>query len=218
MYYYDTNENLIKDSFKTKKKQGLANILHDKKGNIIEIDFYKSNGNAVEREIIEVYKVDENGYRTEHDTYCGNKDTLHYKEYIKNNTNGLEIEVIKVNNRGIIISTVNKAYDEKGNQTDYKLFKRDTLKTEIRHKYDDKGNNTEWCTFNNGKLEVKWTNTYDKNGTLVESTGFKADSSSSHNFTIHFENFDKEGNWLKWVEMKDGKPIEIKERTIEYYP
>jgi hypothetical protein len=216
---YDTGEHLLKDSNNEFMGNSWTVYLYDAKGNRIERDQYYSDSGKSKRGVTELYKVDERGYKIEEDCYWGNKDSLNYKAYIKNNEQGQEIEKATFDDKGKPFIKVVRVYDAKGNQVEYQMYnKHDSLERRETFKYDDKDNEIEWCTYNStGKLESKTTVKYGDKGNISESEMVTERGSSSDHYANHYDNFDKEGNWLKKVSMANGKPEIIEERVIEYY-
>ncbi len=59
---------------------------------------------------------------------------------------------------------------------------------------------------------------YDTNDNLIEECDqCDLDNYSNRTLTYKYDNTDTAGNWLKRITFQDDKPVEIKERKIEYY-
>lgn len=93
--------------------------------------------------------------------------------------------------------------------------------------YDNKGNNTEWISvYNNKKTTSKSSYKFDKYGNEIEYINSSnddvlfADGTSgkgiSETRTKTYSSYDKNMNWLKMIEYRNGVPVSIKERVIIY--
>lgn len=216
---YDTAEHLLKDSSNDFMGTTWSIYLYDNKGYRIERDqYYLDRGKAI-RGITEIYKLDDKGNKIEEDSYWGNKDSLNYKACIKNNGRGQETEKTTLDYKGNPFIKVLRRYDDKGNQVEYQRYNNhDSLESKTTYQFDKNGNEIENCTYKkDGKLESKGTSKYDDKGNHTESKSMKEGGSVLSIYSNRYENFDKEGNWLKCTNMRDGKPEIITERTIEYY-
>ena len=67
-----------------------------------------------------------------------------------------------------------------------------------------------------GSLRSKDTYKYDEKGNKIEENMYNSDGSLRSKYTYKYE-FDKQGNWIKKIEFKDGIPEYILERQYEYY-
>jgi hypothetical protein len=165
--------------------------------------------------VTEIYKVDDKGNRIEVDSYWGNKYSLKYKTLIKYNDKGLETENANYNGKGKPGYKLVSIYDDKGNETEHEFYICDSLKSKSTWTYDEKGNQLVGRTYKkDGTLESSRWNKYDDKSNLIESVT----SGSSHKYYGNcYQNYDKEGNWLRDLYLADGKPGTITERVIEYY-
>lgn len=213
---YDSNEHLVKDS-------GGLNVeiyQYDEKGNMIRrVQYYYpfpfSNSIKPKIGITDIYKIDKNGNEIEDDCFWGNKDSLNYKACIEYNISGQELKRTCFDNEGKSFSKVIRIYNTKGNQTEYQFYTHDTLERKTKNKFDTNGNEIESCTYKkDGELENKYS--WDDKGNLVEFDYTEANGSVAR-YSYHYENFDKEGNWLRSITFLNGKPTLIERRTIEYY-
>jgi len=83
--------------------------------------------------------------------------------------------------------------------------------------YDGNGNTIETNFFNPyGSLKTKDTYRYDKNEYKIEASRYNPDGSLNAKYTYQYE-LDKNLNWTKRIEFKDGVPVSICERELEYY-
>ncbi|HTA27190.1 MAG TPA: hypothetical protein VK809_05345 [Bacteroidia bacterium] len=216
---FDSGEHLLLDSNNEFMGTIWNKYLYDNKGNRIERDEYYSDSGKNKKGLIEIYIVDEKGNKIEEDSYWGNKDSLNYKAYIKYDEEGQETENENFDYKGNPFVKTIRVYDKKGNQTEYRLYKRDSLESKTFFTYDSSGN---WLLDSavkaTGKLLRKQVRKYDNKDNVTEAAFYKTDGTMESTYNFSHENFDKQSNWLKEVLMTDGKPTGIEERTIEYYP
>lgn len=219
IYRYDTAEHLLLDSSNEYKDHSWDIYLYDLKGNQIERLEHYSDSGKTKIGITEIYKVDEKGNKIEEDCYWGNKDSLNYKAYIKNNERGQELEKVYYDEKGKLHTKVVRVYDDKGNQLEFQIYNCDTLKNKYTWKWDNRDNEIESCNYKkDGKLASKDTWKYDDKGFMIEDDYIGTASSRITRHFTYYENIDKEGNWHRSIELMDGKPESIVERVIEYYP
>lgn len=100
----------------------------------------------------------------------------------------------------------------------------------IRYVNNYKGNQVEELVYDKeGKLNQKYLTVLDDNGNEVERTNFNVlgiQRDGDSKYSIKYDSFDEKGNWTKKTTsklvMENGKqiykPINIKYRTITYYP
>ena len=164
-------------------------IKYDEKGNKDVLNIYSH----IDRQVIAkyVYQYDENGNMTEmniRSKYGSLKNKFFYK------------------------------YDENGNMTEENRYDSDGIKYgKDTYKYDEKGNKIEENMYNSdGSLRSKDTYKYDEKGNKIEENMYNSDGSLRSKNTYKYE-FDKQGNWIKKIEFKDGIPEYILERQYEYY-
>ena len=164
-------------------------IKYDEKGNKDVLNIYSH----IDRQVIAkyVYQYDEKGNMTEmniRSKYGSLKNKFFYK------------------------------YDENGNMTEENRYDSDGIKYgKDTYKYDEKGNKIEENMYNSdGSLRSKDTYKYDEKGNKIEENMYNSDGSLRSKYTYKYE-FDKQGNWIKKIEFKDGIPEYILERQYEYY-
>lgn len=220
MHKYDSNEHLVKDSSNNVMGTIWDICLYNTQGNRIEQDGYYLRDGKEKRGPIEIYKWDDKGNKIEEDSYWSNKDSLNYKAYFKYNEHGQEIEENILDDKGKSFLKMVRTYDDKGNPVAYERYNsHDSLESKSTFTYDEKGNEIENCTYKkDGALERKQTTKYDDMGNIQLSEYITLDNTITTKCSSRYQDFDKEGNWLKSIDMKDGKPAQIIERSIEYYP
>ena len=132
----------------------------------------------------------------------GNKDVLNIYSHI---------------DRQVIAKYVYQ-YDENGNMTEMNIrSKYGSLKNKFFYKYDENGNMTEENRYDSDGIKYgKDTYKYDEKGNKIEENMYNSDGSLRSKNTYKYE-FDKQGNWIKKIEFKDGIPEYILERQYEYY-
>jgi len=96
----------------------------------------------------------------------------------------------------------------------------DCIGGKILTQLDNNGNLIEWKNIiHDTEVVGTISGKYDSLGNLTEENGYMVyDGGESQRLVYQYRNIDFVGNWLRRLTLKNGKPIEIDERTIEYYP
>ncbi|HTA27813.1 MAG TPA: hypothetical protein VK809_08490 [Bacteroidia bacterium] len=208
-------------------------------------EFYYYNNSGTQKNKLSSRDVDDynsKGYLIAVSSYFGKSDTILEKwTYLYNNRDKMiEEKGYGYNNR----LTYTRRYNCDSNWV--KLFSIDSIVDDWKtfYKYDTKGNMIEeGCYKNNMAFNEKFIYQYDALDNLIEeddylynkdsltqklfykhdTNGNEIERSGGHpcdRYTCKYENFDKEGNWLREIKIsKDNIPEEtIIERVIEYYP
>jgi hypothetical protein len=209
-------------------------------------EFYYYNSSGTQKNKLssrDVYDYNSKGYLIAVSSYLGKSDTISEKwTYLYyNRDRKIEEKGYGYNNR----LTYTRRYKCDTNWE--KLFSSDSIVDDWQtfYKYDNNGNNVEEDRFKDGmvferKLMYKYDTTdnlieeddylyandtitdklfykYDSNGNVIERRGLRH---LCDGYTYKYENFDKEGNWLREIKISsDIIPEEtIIERVLEYYP
>jgi hypothetical protein len=162
------------------------------------------------------YIFNDQGNKMEENVYY--KGTLYKKITYKYDDTGKMIEENWYNPNGSKI-TYNCKYDAKGNKIELHVYSTDgNLDMKQTYKYDTKGNKIEMNVYigDNGSLDSKYTYKYDDKGDKMEENEYRKDGSLDYKCTYKHE-YDKNLNWIKQTEYKNGAPNKITEREIEYF-
>ena len=193
------------------------NNKYDKNGNVTEQNDYNLDGSLRSKE---TYKYDENGNETEKN-YYNSDGSLKRKYTSKYDEKGYKIERYQYpySDGRIAGHTTIYKYDKNGNEIECDNCGFDGTAVDYKktHKYDEKGNKIESKgILDDGSLHFKRSFEYDENGNETERNSYNSDGSLDYKYTSKYE-FDKQGNWIKRIEFKDGIPTYILERQYEYY-
>ena len=163
--------------------------IYNEKGNKIEENHYYSDGSLLDKY---TYKYDENGNKIEVNNYYSD---------------------------GRLILKITYKYDENGNNIEECYHYEDGILSEKHtYKYDENGNIIERNDYNfSSSLDKKYTYKYDEKGNIIEINNYNSDGRLDSKYTYKYK-YDKNNNWIQQVEYKNNKPIQIRERIIEYYP
>lgn len=214
-------------------------VKFNKSGNIIEENYYNSNGILYSTRCI--YTYNNVGNNTEINEYISD-GSLVIKMIFKYDKKGNIIESNTYNSDGkTIIGETTYKYDDKGNEIENKAYsingdlftkglteyygstvenytygQHGDLYSKITYIIDDDGNNIEWKMENpDGSLNNRITSKYD-DGNLIESNHYNSDSSLKTKMIFKY-NFDEKGNWIKKIDFDNEIPKYILERKYEYY-
>lgn len=178
----------------TRKK---THVIFNKNGDVIEIQYYNSEGDLIERNEI-IY--DDLGKRKEENTYNVKLDFLANKRVFIFGDNGNIVEKNEYYSDGSLTEKKVYLYDKQNNIKCIKTFDSDlNLKDSSDYKYDNKGNilekklygifeNTTWYTNQLGeKIENTYRREYRKNkvfktdklGNIIEYSELDEDSTLS---------------------------------------
>ena len=122
-------------------------------------------------------------------------------------------------------------YDDYGNEIEQIHFNRyEKICSKKTCKYSLTGKHITIIEYlddydNAGDIHYISESKFDKNNNIIEeftehphnniNSGYKIVSSGSE--YKYYYNFDEQGNWVKKTENQDSKPINIKEREIDYH-
>ena len=164
------------------------------------------------------YKYDEKGNEIECNSYDSD-GSLRTKSTYKYDEKGNEIECNSYDSDGSLRTKSTYNYDEKGNMIEDKWnsYDSDSSFTKATYKYDEKGKRIECNSYDSdGSLSLKATFNYDEKGNIIEINAYDSDGSLFSKSTYKYK-FDKTGNWIEKVEIRNDKPTLLKERVVEYY-
>jgi hypothetical protein len=172
---------------------------YDSNGNKIKENWYDLNGNLTQ---MNIYKYDDKGNMIEYDNYKTD-GSLFYKESYKYNDKGYKIETNSFDPNARLISKDTYKYNDNGNMIVDDIF------------YPNYSSNQ--YTKNGDKIEGgsdKYTYKYDNNGNTIEQVSYNDDGINTYNDKY---DFDKTGNWIKEILLKNSTVQNIIERVIVYY-
>jgi hypothetical protein len=176
--------------------------------------------------------------------YYDSKNNLISKTKMKNDDKGNEIELNDYNSYGELNTKWLYKYDSRDNQIEGNNYSSDgNLSSRWTYNYDSNGNKIETnCFDSNGNISFKWATLYDKKGNAIEckylnslgtiTSKWTMEYDENNNKTVYnyndFENntaenrtykydYDKTNNWTRQIIFKNGIPLFIIEREIEYY-
>ena len=98
---------------------------------------------------------------------------------------------------------------------DYDLEDDEIGDLEQKWTYPDDKNITIFI-YSRGDLEEKICKTKDEYGMAIKSIIYDEDGELEETYSWKYT-YDKTGNWIKYIEYIDNKPVEIRERKITYY-
>ena len=158
---------------------------------------YHSNG------VLKNKKESELGHTTKNYEYDQNGNLLHFTLYSYDRDGGL-------------LSTTDESntYDKNFRKIEsiVAVHANDSSRVETHEIYEYEGNNLKYIyKLDKGDKNVSTTYKYNKQGDLI------AVESEKTKFTYEYDGYDKQGNWSKAIVLRDGDPLYIWERTIQYY-
>lgn len=110
-------------------------------------------------------------------------------------------------------------YNEKGNITENYDVYNEKEHSKISYKYNENGNILEWKYWAgyDEDLNKIITYSYDEKENIIEKNFLSyIDNTILKKYNYKYE-YDKKGNWKKCIEYKNGIPINMLERTYEYF-
>jgi YD repeat-containing protein len=153
-------------------------------------------------------------------TNCNCEDSsLNFKYVDEINNNNKIIKESLLNFKNGLEEITTYVYDEHGNKTEENSFRNGKQEKHLTYKYDEKANLLESDDYNveyDNSLLNKSIYQYDNNNNLTKLSSYNADGKLMEQ-DIYNYSFDKAGNWIKQVTIKNGKANLIAEREIEYY-
>lgn len=230
-FKFDSAGNMVEEIQYSPNLQFKMTFKYDTKNRPIEDCLYKADGGISERTI---FKYDSEGYKIEED-HLGINNSLKFKGIFKNDSKGNLIEEDSYDSSGKMEYKSVIKWDDKGNPIENYHYKRDSLFEKITYGYDEKNQMTEKVYYDkNNKITRKGLFKYNTSGNLCEEAYYKKGTDFEGQRKHTYENNDEHGNWLKktnfyaplaTLDSKDitpilapGKPFEIVERNIGYYP
>jgi hypothetical protein len=192
-------------------------ILFGKIKQVSEIKYFPDHNPQLT--IMDTILYDENGKTLEiHTQY--KFGTLHINKFsITQGHHGKKMDVTSNQDN----ERVSSKFDSRGNMIEYDIFKNGILSTKTSRKYDKKDNMVKFV-FSDKTNGLKLTRFYkyneDKMVTEENDNGGKG--RFDYQIMYHYENFDKNGNWIKRTSKKklpSGETVDdqIIEREIIYY-
>jgi hypothetical protein len=188
-YTYDSNGNETDEvGFGEDGKIKWKEVLsYDESGRLTEVVDYKEDDSFDARF---TYRYDTRGNLAEETEYHSDTSSLNKRTTTKYDLKGEPVEINHFNQHGRLINQIK--VDNFGlHFTDIAYNPDGVLKSVISRKYDDKANE-------------------------IEDDRFFTKDSVRVKYNYKFE-YDKTGNWTKNTTSKNGKPIQLTERQIEYY-
>ncbi len=188
-YTYDNNWNETDETGFDENGQvkWMEVLKYNDAGNLTEVTDYKQD-NTIDAQF--TYRYDTRGNMGEETEYYSDTSTRNKRTTTKYDLKGEPIEINHFNYAGRLVNQVK--VDNSGLHFTEIAYNPDgVLKSVISRKYDDHANETEDDRF------------YTKDSVRVK-------------YNYKFE-YDKTGNWTKNTTSKNGKPIQVTERQIEYY-
>lgn len=214
-YKYDSVNQLIEERvFNTKGEVSSAySHIYDKEGNCTET-ILRSDGFVVLRY---VYGYDEKGNRRTVVEYGKDDEILKKKAYHYDAAGRKTKEYIYRKN-GAFIRKILYTYDANGNLIKYlDAHPNGQIIKKYTYKVDAKGNVIEKCSFDtNGRIEFKETYKYDGQKNQTQFYKFKSDGVPLFKKTAQYKT-DTRGNWTQRIGYKNGKPVYITSRVVQYY-
>ncbi|GAA4467289.1 hypothetical protein GCM10023093_22900 [Nemorincola caseinilytica] len=158
-----------------------------------------------------------NGYRTEFATYSPKGDLLSRSVYNYNDSGRL-VDVKRYRGDGGLNVTTVYTYDKAGNETEESNYDPSgMLFMTGKSTYDLNGNRIVYNRYNQfGHLFLRSNIKYDKKGNEVQEREFDSHESLQFVTTYGYDGYDKQGNWLQRVTLKNDVPRTIIERELTY--
>jgi len=221
------------------KNSGLAVKEYNEHGDIIRQEEYTGDGQIFQTK---QYKYDSKNNNSEIDG-MDNHGKLFLKEFFKYDNYGNNVEDIHCDERDSIQWRIGKIYDEQDNLVERDTYRKKSSAIEERstYKYDNKGNMIQYREYSNGgKFERESDREYDSKNKLISikeyndklvlsgRAEFTNDSAGNAIKELYYESagkepsityireYDKNGNCIKFMEIRNGKGITIVYRIIEY--
>lgn len=162
---------------------------YDKSGNIIEENEYRKENVPVK--IISRTFDQRNLKQTEQITEFNKWDTLSYKKDF--------------------------TYDSNHNLVEEKEYDSDTVSMKTTNTYFEGGQLKETRSIPMGSYySVIITQKFNKKGDLTEHSREPKDGTDKDIWTYKYT-YDSNGNWIEKIEFKNGKPLRMVKRSIQYY-
>ena len=221
VFTYDNNGLLTQeDSYNPDGSTGFTNVYkYDKRGNMISVKLYDTYGSLFLRT------------SSEYDANDNETKEINYTQSVE-----------KDKHKDVILNKTTWRYDEKGNMVEEEYYEGDsTITKETTYKYDDNGNKivqnksegnmslkstykynslgipVEEIQFDaNGVFAVKIIYAYDEKGNEIEESYYDKDN-SLQNHTVFQISYDKNGNWVRKLELDNDRPTILFVREIAYY-
>lgn len=220
VYTYDNGLLIQEDSYNPDGSKGFTNIYkYDKKGNIVSVKLYDGYGGLFLRTTSE---YDDNDNEIEEINYAQVAEKDKHKDVVLNKTTwqyddkGNMVKELYYDGDSAVTKTTTYMYDNSGNKTVQEKTESGTsLKT--TYKYDSRGKQTEEDQYDaSGNIVVKITSNYDDKGNEVEQNFYDKDN-NLQTHTVFQIGYDKNGNWIRKVQIDNDRTASIIVREIGYY-
>ena len=111
-------------------------------------------------------------------------------------------------------------FDDKNNLISSTTYKNtNEIDFVAKNKYNEKNQMIEECIIlPDNTIDYKAITTYNDKGYVIRNKGYASDGSQLWELFDDYKLFDKEGNWLLKYIFRDGKPINVVQIQIAYYP
>lgn len=119
---------------------------------------------------------------------------------------------------GAKVGTYSYGFGDDGRVSEQVLTSKDgKVLWKSSFRYDDDGNLAELTTFDaDGNITARTVTTYNAQGFPISTETFGPDNRPDKLLTHTYETFDKEGNWLRRINYRDGKVTSLIDREIVY--
>ena len=212
-FKYNKENIIIEETFVCGGRSDLIKYSYGKNGRDVEFTHYTNGEIAIKQ----TNKFDRKNNLIERKVYEYD-GILRNKILSKMNEQNLEFEEEEYFFNGtscIFTGKKTNEYDENGNLIEEKKYdKKGNIEFVCKYVYDDKNNEIE-NIFSKDNIITKKTQTLDEFGNCIESIEYSNDIPKKK-----FKNnliYDKKGNWIKNINIKDEIVNGIVERRIEYF-
>jgi len=195
-----------------------------------------------EMEYFYINSFDKRGNKTEDIQFTPSGSQM--KKYMyQYDTTGKRTTRLQYDSASSLVRKITYTYNAQGQCTEDNSFNPDNrLEKKYTYTYDRKGNCVEDKSFNpEGVMQKKVTYLYDSDGKLLGQNWYDGKGDLEKECTYHYDFqgnvideevnltvggnpvynyhyvYDKNGNWIKKITMKDQRPVLILERIIKYY-
>jgi len=242
IFRYDSKGNKIeeKDYYTSKGNlKSKVSIKNNSDGKKIEESYFNPQGGLYAKNI---FRYDSKGNKIEV-IESNSEESPSSKDLFKYNDKGYLIEELHYNSEGNLSTRYTYKYDI-NNLIESNWYKGDgKLDMKIINKYDSKGNkiedktydskgnitSTETFIYNDNRkiierknkdfidsIYLKYIYKYDSIGNIIEKTLYNLNGVIELKWNYKYE-YDKIGNWIKMISLRNDIPFEITERKIIYY-
>lgn len=162
-----------------------------------------------------VTKYNKAGNRVDFETFSPDGKLMSKSIFIHSDTG---TEVKRYQGFDHLSLTTHYKYDRLGNESEESNYDPSgTLFMTAKSKYDLNGNRLVYDRYNQfGHLFLRSNVKFDRKGNEIQEREFDSHESLQYVTTYQYEGYDKQGNWLKRVMLKNDEPRTITEREITY--